>query len=214
MDDLRKQPRRLQRLCKKWHVASLSKVREFHPDYGDAADETIVRAKLFIVDCKLVLAREAGFEDWQECVAAARAGAVVVAAPTLPDFFIDNDVAAAKALLAREPGIVAAIGYRAHPMLEAFANRNLGRSGGAVAELLSPPQVLAFRDAVESDRVDDVRELLECDPALAVAQFPDRSQGSCRACRLFACADEPACSGLEPRATMSRRYIVCGRFQL
>ena len=89
--------------------------------------------------------------------------------------FIDADVDAAKAILAREPGLFAHAGYRAHPLLQACVAQNDGhcyrQAHLEIAELLILRTVRDFRDAILGDRLPDVQDQLEADPALVTAEF-------------------------------------------
>ena len=89
--------------------------------------------------------------------------------------FRDGDVGAAKAVLAETPGLLPHAGYGTHPLLRACVTQNDGhcyrKAHLEIAELLIPPAVSTFRDAVLEDRLSDVRDRLETDPPLATAEF-------------------------------------------
>lgn len=174
LENLKKLPKRLQVLWKRWHVDTLARIRESLPKHADASDEQIWRAKALVTDCQLVLAREAGFESWKTLKAAVESGSLVIEDPSLPDLYTDRDVDGAKALLQREPELASHDGYKAHPLLRECVSRNFGHCSipphMLIADLLIPAQVRSFRDAVIDDRIDDVRDQLSADPDLS-AEF-------------------------------------------
>ena len=89
--------------------------------------------------------------------------------------FTRGDLAAARAFIESHPAIARYDGYEAHPLLSEFVARNCGHcyktSHRTIADLLIPIRVRSFRDAVISDRVEDVRAQLAADPRLARAEF-------------------------------------------
>ena len=89
--------------------------------------------------------------------------------------FERGDLAAARSYLGGHPSIGQYDGYEAHPLLRAFVRRNHGHchkpAHRAIADLLIPDRVRSFRDAVMSDRIEDVRAQLVADPRLACAEF-------------------------------------------
>ena len=89
--------------------------------------------------------------------------------------FAQGDLAAARAFIESHPAIGRYDGYKAHPLLRAFVARNCGHcykaSHRAIADLLIPNRVRIFRDAVMSDRIEDVRAQLVADPRLVRAEF-------------------------------------------
>lgn len=89
--------------------------------------------------------------------------------------FRDGDVGTAKAVLEQAPGLLPHAGYRAHPLLHACVAQNDGhcyrKAHLEIAELLIPPAVGSFREAVLGDRLADVRDQLAADPPLATAEF-------------------------------------------
>lgn len=89
--------------------------------------------------------------------------------------FERGDLAAARTYIAGHPSIGRYDGCEAHPLLRAFVVRNCGHcykaSHRAIADLLIPRRVRAFRDAVIADRIEDVRAQLVASPRLARAEF-------------------------------------------
>ncbi len=175
LENLTKQPKRLQVLWKRWHVDTLARIRASLPQYTGASDEEIWQANARVSQCQLVLAREAGFESWNALKAAVESGAVTVEDPGLPDLFTDRDVDGAKALQRREPELSSHDGYKAHPLLRECVSRNFGHCDNPahrlIADLVIPARVRSFRDAVLDDRADDVRDQLAADPELVGAEF-------------------------------------------
>lgn len=88
------------------------------------------------------------------------------------DAFQAGDVEKAEALL---PMLESHSGFKAHPLLCEFTNRNSGhcykRRHIQIADLLIPAEVRSFRDAVVEDRIDDVRLQLQKQPNLVSAEF-------------------------------------------
>ena len=89
--------------------------------------------------------------------------------------FRNGDVGAARAIVARTPGLITQDNYRALPLLHACVAQNDGhcyrKAHLAIAELLIPHAVRDFRDAVLAGRLSDVRDQLAVDPPLATAEF-------------------------------------------
>ncbi len=89
--------------------------------------------------------------------------------------FERGDLAAARSYIHGHPSIGRYDGYEAHPLLREFVGRNHGHcykpAHRAIADLLIPSRVRSFRDAVMSDRIEDVRAQLVADPKLARAEF-------------------------------------------
>ena len=89
--------------------------------------------------------------------------------------FARGDLGAAWAFIDSHPSIGRFDGYKAHPLLREFVARNCGHcykaSHRAIADLLIPDRVRSFRDAVMSDRIEDVRDQLAVDPRLVRAEF-------------------------------------------
>ena len=89
--------------------------------------------------------------------------------------FESGDLAAARNYIHSHPSIGRYDGYEAHPLLREFVRRNHGHcykpAHRTISDLLIPSRVRSFRDAVMSDRVEDVRAQLAADPGLARAEF-------------------------------------------
>ena len=89
--------------------------------------------------------------------------------------FERGDLAAARSYIHGHPSIGRYDGYEAHPLLREFVRRNHGHcykpAHRAISDLLIPSRVRSFRDAVMSDRIEDVRAQLAADPRLACAEF-------------------------------------------
>ena len=89
--------------------------------------------------------------------------------------FERGDLAAARTYIDGHPSIGRYDGCEAHPLLREFVVRNCGHcykaSHRAIADLLIPRRVRAFRDAVIADRIEDVRAQLVASPRLARAEF-------------------------------------------
>ncbi len=89
--------------------------------------------------------------------------------------FERGDLAAARTYIDAHPSIGRYDGYEAHPLLREFVVRNCGHcykaSHRIIADLLIPSRVRSFREAVMSDRIEDVRARLAADPKLACAEF-------------------------------------------
>ncbi len=64
LDNLRKQAKTLQKAWKAGDPAALARIRASHPQYANASDNALRAAKPRLTDCQLVLAREAGFDNW------------------------------------------------------------------------------------------------------------------------------------------------------
>lgn len=86
--------------------------------------------------------------------------------------FVEKDVPGARALLAESP---VALANRVHPWLLACVAQNHGhcheKGHLEIAEMLLPEMVLAFRDAVVDDQVDDVTQWLCQDHEMVEAEF-------------------------------------------
>lgn len=100
--------------------------------------------------------------------------------PPKPDeFFLAmfkrGDLDSARAFLKSRPRLAEYDGLSAHPLLREFVRRNSGHcyrpSHRAIADLLTPDRVRAFRDAAMADRIDEVRSRLAEDPELVHAEF-------------------------------------------
>lgn len=89
--------------------------------------------------------------------------------------FERGDLAAARTYIDAHPSIGRYDGYEAHPLLREFVRRNHGHchkpAHRTIADLLIPDRVRSFRDAVMSDRIEDIRAQLAADPKLARAEF-------------------------------------------
>lgn len=89
--------------------------------------------------------------------------------------FAQGDFVVARTFVESYPSIARYDGYKAHPLLREFVARNCGHcykaSHRAIADLLIPDRVRSFRDAVMSDRIEDVRDQLAVDPQLVRAEF-------------------------------------------
>jgi hypothetical protein len=166
--------RSAKRLQKRWNSAdSLSRIRATLPQYADASDSEIRGAKARLVECQLILAREANYDSWKALLAAVSSHSIVIEGPSFLDLAWDGDVDGAKDLLQREPALASHDGYKAHPSLREFVRQHGGHCHGSdpIADLLIPAQVRSFRDAVVADRIDDVRDMLSADPCLIDSEF-------------------------------------------
>lgn len=89
--------------------------------------------------------------------------------------FKSGDREAARAIIESRPGLAGYDGIAAHPLLRDFVRRNCGHcykpAHRAIADLLIPDRVRAFRDAVMTDRIEAVRSCLTDDPELVHAEF-------------------------------------------
>lgn len=89
--------------------------------------------------------------------------------------FERGDLAAARSYVGGHPSIGRYDGYEAHPLLRECVRRNHGHcyrpAHRAIADLLIPDRVRSFRDAVMSDRIEDVRAQLVAEPGLVRAEF-------------------------------------------
>ena len=89
--------------------------------------------------------------------------------------FERGDLAAARSYVGGHPSIGRYDGYEAHPLLREFVRRNHGHcyrpAHRAIADLLIPDRIRSFREAVMSDRIEDVRAQLAADPELIRAEF-------------------------------------------
>jgi len=89
--------------------------------------------------------------------------------------FKRGDLEAARAFIDGRPRLAGYDGTAAHPLLRKFVRRNCGHcykpAHRAIADLLIPDRVRAFRDAVMADRIEVVRSCLTDDPELVHAEF-------------------------------------------
>ena len=89
--------------------------------------------------------------------------------------FARGDLEAARAFIERRPRLADYDGIAAHPLLRECVRRNCGHcyksTHRAIADLLIPGRVRAFRDAVIADRIEAVRSRLTDDPELVHAEF-------------------------------------------
>ena len=89
--------------------------------------------------------------------------------------FARGDLEAARAFIERRPRLAGYDGIAAHPLLRECVRRNCGHcyksTHRAIADLLIPGRVRAFRDAVMADRIEVVRSRLADDPDLVHAEF-------------------------------------------
>ena len=89
--------------------------------------------------------------------------------------FERGDLEAAQAAVESQPRLAGYDGIAAHPLLREFVRRNCGHcykpAHRAIADLLIPDRVRAFRDAVMADRIEAVRSRLTEDPRLVHAEF-------------------------------------------
>lgn len=89
--------------------------------------------------------------------------------------FERGDLEAARAFIESRPRLAGYDAIAAHPLLRAFVCRNCGHchksTHRAIADLLIPERVRAFRDAVKADRIEAVRSMLTQDPKLVHAEF-------------------------------------------
>lgn len=89
--------------------------------------------------------------------------------------FESGDQEAARAYIENRHWLAGYDGTAAHPLLREFVRRNCGHcykpAHRAIADLLIPDRVRAFRDAVMADRIEAVRAGLTDDPELVHAEF-------------------------------------------
>lgn len=89
--------------------------------------------------------------------------------------FEQGDLEAARTVIVSRPQLSGYNGITAHPLLREFVRRNCGHcyrpAHRAIADLLIPDRVRAFRDAVMADRIEAVRNSLTDDPELVHAEF-------------------------------------------
>lgn len=89
--------------------------------------------------------------------------------------FARGDLEAARAAVVSRPRFAGYDGIAAHPLLREFVRRNCGHCykpvHRAIADLLIPDRVRAFRDAVMADRIEAIRAGLTDDPQLVHAEF-------------------------------------------
>jgi len=89
--------------------------------------------------------------------------------------FERGDVEAASAYMESHPLLADYDGIQAHPLLREFVRRNCGHcyksSHRAIADLLIPDRIRAFRNDVMADRTDSVQSRLKTDPELVHAEF-------------------------------------------
>lgn len=89
--------------------------------------------------------------------------------------FARGDLETARAAVESRPRLADYVGITAHPLLREFVRRNCGHcykpAHRAIADLLIPDRVRAFRDAVMADRIEAVRTKLTEDPGLVHAEF-------------------------------------------
>ncbi len=89
--------------------------------------------------------------------------------------FARGELEAARAAVESRPRLTGYDGITAHPLLKEFVRRNCGHcykpAHRAIADLLIPDRVRAFRDAVMADRIEAVRAGLTEEPELVHAEF-------------------------------------------
>ena len=89
--------------------------------------------------------------------------------------FERGDLVAARTYINAHPSIGRYDGHEAHPLLREFVRRNHGHcykpAHRAISDLLIPGRVRTFREAVMSDRIEDIRAQLAADPKLTRAEF-------------------------------------------
>ena len=89
--------------------------------------------------------------------------------------FARGDLEAARAAVESRPRLDCYDGIAAHPLLREFVRRNCGHcyksTHRAIADLLIPDRVRAFRDAVMADQLEAIRSGLKDDPQLVHAEF-------------------------------------------
>lgn len=89
--------------------------------------------------------------------------------------FESGDQEAARAFIESRPLLAGYEGIASHPLLRECVRRNCGHCykpvHRAIADLLIPGRVRAFRDAVMADRIEAVRSRLTDDPELVLAEF-------------------------------------------
>jgi ankyrin repeat protein len=66
LENLKKQAKTLQRKWRSGHAETLARIRSVHPQYSGFSDQQLCTAKPRLTDCQLVVAREAGFENWPQ----------------------------------------------------------------------------------------------------------------------------------------------------
>ena len=89
--------------------------------------------------------------------------------------FADGDFTGAASFLDKHRDGIDVDGYNAHPLLRAFVDRNNGHCYKPdhlkIADLLIPQSVRWFRDAVLTDNLEKIRDLLVEDAGLLEAEF-------------------------------------------
>ena len=91
------------------------------------------------------------------------------------DLFQEGDIEGVKRMLDQSPALLSQCGYKAHPLLREFVERNKGhcyqRSHLLIADLLIPENIRSFRTAVQSDQLSAVRTRIKEDAELVGAEF-------------------------------------------
>jgi hypothetical protein len=125
--------------------AALEQIREWHPRFSGCSDEEIRQAPFTEADARLVYAREHGFDSWEELAQRVRLVAsdsdAQAREPFLAAFraFESGDVAAARALLRRNPRLARERGTNGNTLLNlavSLAARGGGDAGLALVEAL------------------------------------------------------------------------------
>jgi hypothetical protein len=70
VENLKKQAKTLRRAWQEGAAGAFERIRAVHPQYSDASEEHLRSVKPRLTDCQLVLAREFGFDSWQQLKAA------------------------------------------------------------------------------------------------------------------------------------------------
>ena len=83
LENLKKQAKTLKKAWQEGDTATLERVRAVHPQYANALDDQLRTARPRLTDCQVVLARESGFDTWQQLRVA-----VETARTELPDQFV------------------------------------------------------------------------------------------------------------------------------
>jgi ankyrin repeat protein len=107
---------------------ALEVIRAWHPDYGDATDETILAAELTEEDCRLVHARQHGFADWELLRSHVAALAEGTGEPFLTAFeaLQAGDMTTLDRILTESPEVLNAHGTNGNTLLNlACGTRNL-----------------------------------------------------------------------------------------
>ena len=106
---------------------------------------------------------------------------------------MDGDVDGAEALLEHHPDLATHSGYKAHPLLRDFVDRNNGHcykhAHMFIADLLIPENVRCFRNAVLNDLLDEVRTV--AGPAARSSSDSDVAESSFFIPVPFACLNSP-----------------------